>query len=210
MFCNCNASSTWDPSKKSSILIKVRKFDIIHQGCPMLHWAVDRNSEILEYLLPLVSHQINQRGQTPINRAIYSPSNFNLLVEYKADLTLLDNRGRSRLHNAAASQMAQMMSILKSIGTFDPEACDNDGNTPIMLCQVQLQDPTFHALIEHFNPNVNLRAVNSNGLSMMHHVCLIQRSPCSRYRRGLGYGTFPLCCEFPLHQLGFQVEWAHL
>ena len=91
---------------------------------------------------------VNERGATPLHRAIGHPDVVALLIARGADVTARDQRGRTPLHWAARYAEARTVTLLVDGGT-NVNATDNVGETPLhraaMWGQVGLMEAVIAA-----------------------------------------------------------------
>lgn len=141
-------------------------------GATPLHEAVRYgNYEIAESLLA-AGADVNAKdnlGKTPIMVIMpkeYLASMYNLLIQYRADLTQKDMYGDTVLHNAAMMNIdTDVISILTNNGA-DVDARNKEGVTPLEIA-VQKNDIQTARLLTQCGANIHTQDTNGNSpLSM--------------------------------------------
>lgn len=140
--------------------------DLVHAGAQVntadkrgqtaLHWAVWKNHlPVVKLLMHDARPNINAKdamGVTPLLWA-NDPEIFNELIQNDADITAIDNAGRSILHRATNPEVIQLALEQKLI---NQDLRDNEGMTPLMYA-VSIGNIDVIPLLLQEGADVNLK-----------------------------------------------------
>ncbi|HEV2295061.1 MAG TPA: ankyrin repeat domain-containing protein [Tepidisphaeraceae bacterium] len=137
-------------------------------GSTPLHYAV-RDGHI-EVAALLIEHgadvnAANDRGVTPLHRAIYNGETATLLVDAGARIDAPDDRGETPLHWAALDGAPGAMGALLASANAPVAAADHRGRTPLHVAAEVANEPAVLALLAR---NAKADAADRFGITPLH------------------------------------------
>ncbi|XP_067660182.1 putative ankyrin repeat protein RF_0381 [Haliotis asinina] len=140
---------------------------ILHVACEWEHLG------IIKYLLTHNTVDINSRddwGLTPVMRAtVMGRENaFNLLVKWRADLSLLDDCNDNILHLACRRDSIEIVKYLLTNNIVDINSRNGDDYTPVMIAAREGYEAPFFLLVEN---GADLTAMNDAGDNILNLAC---------------------------------------
>ncbi|XP_067660172.1 putative ankyrin repeat protein RF_0381 [Haliotis asinina] len=148
-------------------LVNGDKETILHLACK------GGNVEIIKYLLTRNTVDINSRdnwGLTPVMRAALMgrKNAFDLLVKWRADLSLLDDRCDNILHLACCRDSIEIVKYLLTNNIVDINSRDGDDCTPAMIAAREGCEAVFFLLVEN---EADLTVLNDDGDDILYLAC---------------------------------------
>lgn len=137
-------------------------------GSTPLHYAVrDGHAQVVKLLIENGADvdAANDRGVTPLHRAIYDEAMATLLIDAGAKIDAADERGETALHWAALDGSPEAMGALLASANAPVAAADRRGRTPLHVAAKVANTPAVMALLAR---DADADAADRFGITPLH------------------------------------------
>lgn len=121
-------------------------------------------------------NSIDSNGRTPIFNYLDTPNCVKLLLDRGADISVVDNRGRSILHYVCQNNHADTLSMLLDCASIAlTNLRDSEGLTPLILSFHRKSIDCARILLRRTRI---LETVDKNGWTVLHHAAKVEDQEC--------------------------------
>ncbi|XP_067661816.1 serine/threonine-protein phosphatase 6 regulatory ankyrin repeat subunit B-like [Haliotis asinina] len=141
--------------------------NILHIACKNGH------IDVVQYLFSLNSLDINSRGRKKRTPVMFAAEEgykkvIELLINHRADLSIIDNVGNNILHIACQSGHIDVVQYLLSLNSLDINSRGRKKRTPVMLAADHGHKEVIELLINH---RADLSISGKGGDNILHIAC---------------------------------------